>query len=1002
MSTETSDAGQQLLQFLQESFKSAQYTAKSVLAGLVFSLGGSIILFIIFCLIRPRNNIVYAPKNKYPESQDKKPEPLGKHPFSWMLSVFRMSDDRLVDFIGIDAVLYIKFMTMLRNIFLVLAVLGCLVMIPINVTYNAKSPLAPSVSKSDAFILMTPTLIYGTPLYAHIVLAYIFDFYILFMLWRTFNQVIQMRRNKFKTEEYQNALFMRTLMLTEVPKKYHSEDGLISLMGKLKISRPIQNATIGRDVKELTKLIQRHTKAVYKLESVLAKYLKNPEKLPAKRPVCRPFKFDTTAHKGKIDAIDYLCNIIEQLEKEIGMVRESIDTHKTLPYGFVSYESVEDCHVVAKSTQRKRKGKLNATLAPRPSDIIWDNIVLTRLQRANKQHWGNFLFLALMILWIAPNAFMGVFLSNLNRIGALWPPFTGFMYNYPIIFSILQGVLSPVVTSLIFLILPAIMRKMSQWQGKVTKHEREMDTTKKLYAFFVFNNLFIFTVFSVIWNIISKTIQLIKNGHDLTFDKVMDELNIAQQLSTSILGASSFWVMYILRVNFGAVLDLLQLFSLLWRGFQRHFLSPTPRELMLWTAPQHFNFAAYYNWLLFYATIALSFSMVQPLVLPVISFYFVLDVIFKKYSLMYIFVTKAESDGLYWPFLHNAMLFATGFGNLALFAVIWVQGGWIKAVCLGPLPVIIIIYKIVSVRVHNDRFYYFIPTEQENAEMESLRTRTNLSDISSGALERRYRNPTITGKLLMPMVHSKAQHILPQICNINNYYNEDAEMETAFKNLSDEYEGYHMNDLGHDGFENNDLLRRFDIVDENDLTFEKYQEIERERLKTPFNPFLQQQQPVNLYQHNYNSQQSLMGAQESGEYNAHYDMGSSNQGYSHYNDAASIRSQTPLNSVPSSITVYNNTPYNQQVEYQETAYHSPYHQQPHYQNSYQQQNQNSYPQQNQHYNPYEQQQQQQPQSRSVSDSVSYTSYNDGLGVFNPNASNLTLESDDQQRLLNRH
>lgn len=987
------DAGQQLLQFLQESFKSAQYTAKSVLAGLIFSLGGSVILFIIFCLIRPRNNIVYAPKIRYSDSKDKKPETLGKHPLSWMSHVFRTSEDQLVDYIGIDAALYIKFMSMLRNIFLVFSVLGCLVMIPINVAFNMKSPLAPAVSKSDAFILMTPTLLYGDPLYAHIVLAWIFDIIILFTLWRTFNKIIKMRRNKFKTEEYQNALFMRTLMLTEVPKKYHSEGGLISLMGKLKVSRPIQNATIGRDVTELTKLIKRHTKAVHKLESVLAKYLKNPDKLPAKRPTCKPFKFDKNAQDGKIDAIDYLCNIVERLEKEIEMVRESIDTHKTLPYGFVSYESVEDCHIIAKSTQRKRKGKLNATLAPHPSDIIWDNIVLTRLQRANKQHWGNFLFLVMMILWIAPNAFMGVFLSNLNRIGALWPPFIGFMYSYPVLFSILQGVLSPVVTSLIFLILPAIMRKMSQWQGKVTKHEREMDTTKKLYMFFVFNNLFVFTVFSVVWNIISKTIQLIKEGHDLTFEKVMDELNIAQQLSTSILGASSFWVMYILRVNFGAVLDLLQLFSLLWRGFQRHFLSPTPRELMLWTAPQHFNFAAYYNWLLFYTTIALSFSMVQPLVLPVTAFYFALDVIFKKYSLMYIFVTKAESDGLYWPFLHNAMLFATVFGNLALFAVIWVQGGWRKAVCLAPLVLIIIIYKIVSVRVHNDRFYYFIPTEQETAEMESLRTRTNLSDISSGALERRYRNPTITGKLIVPMVHSKAQHILPQICNITNYYNQDAEMETAFKGLNDEYEGYHMNDFVHDSpEEQKELLRRFDIVDENDLTFEKYQEIERERLKTPFNPYLQQQQPVNIYQHNHTSQENLMSEQESGKYSEQNDLGTYGQANSYYNDANSYISQTPYDNGQPSNNPYNNNPYGQSVMYQDTAYQSPYHQQSHYQDTY-------YQQQNQHYNSY--QQYQPSQVHNLSSSQSYNSFNEGTGVINGNASRVTLENDDQQRLL-RH
>jgi len=51
---------------------------------------------------------------------------------------------------------------------------------------------------------------------------------------------------------------------------------------------------------------------------------------------------------------------------------------------------------------------------------------------------------------------------------------------------------------------------------------------------------------------------------------------------------------------------------------------------------------------LFYATIALAFSTIQPLVLPVAFFYFFIDSFLKKYLLMYIFVTKVESGGAFW------------------------------------------------------------------------------------------------------------------------------------------------------------------------------------------------------------------------------------------------------------------------------------------------------------------------------------------------------------------
>lgn len=829
----------------------AQYSARSVLAGLIFSLGGSILLFVAFCLIRPRNNVVYAPRIKYNDS--KRPQTLGNHPLSWIKQVYLAKEHQLVDHIGIDATLYIRFMAMCRNIFLILAFLGSGIMIPINVVYNLKNPSSEDASKSDAFFLTTPTLIYGHTLYAHVVITWVFDLVILTFLWMNFNKVIQMRRQKFMSEEYQNALFMRSLMITEIPKKYMSDNGLIALMGKLKVSRPIQNASVGRNVKRLGKLIKKHEETVLALESVLAKYLKDPENLPAQRPRRKAFKEDRgkngTYTSEKVDAIDYLCWRMDNLENQIEQARDSIDTQKSLPYGFVSYESVEDCHTVAKSTKQKRKGKLNSVLAPQPQDIIWDNIVLTRFERSSKQKWGNFLFICLVIGWIIPNAFMGAFLSNLSRIGALWSAFNTFIIDYPVLFSILQGVLSPVVTSLVFLILPSLMRRMAQAQGKVTKHEREIAVTRKLYAFFVFNNLFVFTIFGVAWSVVGTIITLVRSNEGLSFKEVIDQLDVADQLSTAILSASSFWVMYILRVNLGAVLDLLQLVSLIWRGFQRHFMSPTPRELMMWTAPQHFNYAAYYNWLLFYTTIALCFSVVQPLVLPVIALYFTMDSIYKKYSLMYIFETKAESDGKYWPFLFNGFLFATGFGNVVIFAVLWVQGGWRVAICLAPLLPLLIIFKITSARVHNDRFNYFIPTADEQERMAEIRTRTNLSDISHHALAKRYRNPAITTKLIVPMVHAKAQHVLAQVCNISNFDHEALDMETAFIGMDESFE-HNFDNNEHEHYDevklgpqrsNATAIRngglKFDIINESDINYECYQEIERARFaSTPFKP----------------------------------------------------------------------------------------------------------------------------------------------------------------------
>jgi hypothetical protein len=86
--------------------------------------------------------------------------------------------------------------------------------------------------------------------------------------------------------------------------------------------------------------------------------------------------------------------------------------------------------------------------------------------------------------------------------------------------------------------------------------------------------------------------------------------------------------------NLGAAIDLSQLSNLAWGSFSRKFLNPTPRELIKRTAPPPFDYASYYNYYLFYSTVALTFGSLQPLTLVVTAFYFTIDSSMKKYLLM--------------------------------------------------------------------------------------------------------------------------------------------------------------------------------------------------------------------------------------------------------------------------------------------------------------------------------------------------------------------------------
>ncbi|KAK5276125.1 hypothetical protein LTR16_011689, partial [Cryomyces antarcticus] len=136
-----------------------------------------------------------------------------------------------------------------------------------------------------------------------------------------------------------------------------------------------------------------------------------------------------------------------------------------MPYGFVSYNSIENAHTLAHAAKNKHPQGTTIVLAPKPQDLIWKNLPLAKKQR----RWGRFInnvwFVVLTVAWIAPNALSAVFLSNLGHLGQVWPAFQTQLRKNPTWWAIVQGVVSPAVTSLFYFYLPAVFRRLSIRSG---------------------------------------------------------------------------------------------------------------------------------------------------------------------------------------------------------------------------------------------------------------------------------------------------------------------------------------------------------------------------------------------------------------------------------------------------------------------------------------------------------------------------------------------------------
>ncbi|KAK3318012.1 hypothetical protein B0H66DRAFT_621565 [Apodospora peruviana] len=747
----------EFLKLLQDPF-SSQLQQSSVYAALGSSLGITAAIALAFSFLRPYNSVVYAPKLKHADEKHA-PPPLGRGVFAWIAPLWSTSEEELVNLVGMDATIFMRFTRMCRNMFVILAVIGCAILIPINWTHNA--------APDDIWLKrITPTNVWAEAHWATVVVAWLSTLIVCFFLWWNYRKVVQLRRQYFHSDEYQHSLHARTLMLYDIPKSFSSDEGIARIIDEVAPNSSFSRTAIARDVKILPNLIEEHGKTVRKLEKVLAIYLKDPSRLPPARPMCSPSKRDpsfATYPKGqKVDAIEYLTQRIKTLEIEIKEVRQQVDKRGSMPYGFASYADITEAHAIAYTCRKKKPHGATVSLAPRPNDIIWDNMPLTTSLRRTKRLWNNLWVVVLTLLWIAPNAMIAIFLVNLSNLGHVWPAFQTSLSASTTFWSIVQGIASPAITSLVYLVLPIIFRRMSIRAGDQTKTGRERHVVAKLYAFFVFNNLFVFSVFSAIWSFTAGVVQRTNQGTD-AWQAIVSE-NFGQTVFISLCSVSPFWVSWLLLRQLGAAVDLAQLWTLFYSFIMRKFSNPTPREMIELTAPPPFDYASYYNYFLFYATVALCYAPVQPLVLPAAALYFCIDVALKKYLLLYIFVTKTESGGQFWRILFNRLMFGTILADLVVFLVVWVRGDGrhYQAFAVAPLPFLVVAFKIFCLRVFDDKIQFF---STRNIKTSRVEAGMNVKEQSlrNDRLAARFGHPALYKPLITPMVHAKAQNILASI-----------------------------------------------------------------------------------------------------------------------------------------------------------------------------------------------------------------------------------------------
>ncbi|KDQ28229.1 hypothetical protein PLEOSDRAFT_1041843 [Pleurotus ostreatus PC15] len=717
----------------------------------------SIVTILFFNVLRPKNKIIYEPKVKY-HVGNKPPPRISDSLCGWLPPLIHTKEPELVDKIGLDAVTFLRFLRLMRWLFTAVAALTCIGLIPVNVVYNLRHVES---KDRDKLSMLTIRDVHDRWLFFHVVATYLVTFTIIGFVYIHWREMVRLRHAWFRSPEYLQSFYARTLAVLHVPKKNQSDEGIKAIFESVKVPYPTTSVHVGRKVGRLPELIEYHNETVRELEQVLVKYLKGG-RIGKKRPTIRTGGCCGIGGTQR-DAIEFYTAKLKRTEGAIEDYRAQIDTRKAENYGFASMAAVPYAHIVAHILRGKHPKGTDITLAPNPKDIIWENMNKSDGEIARKKAMG-FLWLALVCFFNTVPLLIISALANLTSLTT----YVGFLDEWRTTsgttFAIVSGVLPPAVSALFGFFLPVIMRWLSQYMGALTHSRLDRAVIARYFAFLVISQLVIFTLIGVLFNIVKEIVRQVGKK---SFAEIMSSSSLStlpDKINRTYIDQAPYWLTFFPLRGFLAIFDLAQIVNLIWISFKTHVFGRTPRDIREWTQPPEFQYAVYYSNILFMGCVGMVFAPIAPLVPLAAAVVFWISSWVYKYQLMFVFVSKVETGGRLWNVVINRLLASGVLMQLLMILTIGLQYEFKSLQWLSSCPPILFLlaFKIYINRTFDRTFRYYHPTEDE---LRLAKVHSERADHKGNRLEKRFGHPALHTDLFTPMLHAKMMPLLGEVYN---------------------------------------------------------------------------------------------------------------------------------------------------------------------------------------------------------------------------------------------
>lgn len=281
-------------------------------------------------------------------------------------------------------------------------------------------------------------------------------------------------------------------------------------------------------------------------------------------------------------------------------------------------------------------------------------------------------FRSITIFWLFPVSFI-LGLTSIESLSQHFQFLTYFLDTSRFVRTFTQNVLPMLLVTFFMSLLPWLLLVISKQQDFVSRYKLEDAVLCRYYRFAIFNVLIVFLLGTTFLSTL--------------LDVLYEPTKLIHVLAAFLPQGANFFLSYILFNTCTHAMELLQLGSQFFGHFvfTSRWWARTPRRWRRATRPWPFPYYYYYPNHMLVLVIALTYSLIQPLVLIFGLLYFLIALACFKHQFMYCYVRQYESQGSHYRRMASYTSDGLLIFQLTMVGLLYLKGALVAATAILPL-----------------------------------------------------------------------------------------------------------------------------------------------------------------------------------------------------------------------------------------------------------------------------------------------------------------------------